>query len=177
MEVCFLLLFSSRRRHTRCALVTGFQTCALPIFEGDAAVLQQPLEPAAAGGKPALQALGREAAAVLGGDEGAQLSGLQGFEIDDALGLRPLRQRGEVAAVGVERVRGHAALDFEVDEVVGGAGGSHGMPTLRRHCALIPASLHASGTWLLRPTAAVTWGLGKQSWPAATGEGEGKVRL
>src|SRR3546814_9077776 len=26
--------FSSRRRHTRCALVTGVQTCALPIFEG-----------------------------------------------------------------------------------------------------------------------------------------------
>src|SRR3546814_18130132 len=26
--VCF---FSSRRRHTRCALVTGVQTCALPI--------------------------------------------------------------------------------------------------------------------------------------------------
>src|SRR3546814_2722043 len=28
-----LFLFSSRRRHTRCALVTGVQTCALPIFE------------------------------------------------------------------------------------------------------------------------------------------------
>src|SRR3546814_7084075 len=29
--------FSSRRRHTRCALVTGVQTCALPIFDdGDA---------------------------------------------------------------------------------------------------------------------------------------------
>src|SRR3546814_1577230 len=27
---CF---FSSRRRHTRCALVTGVQTCALPIFK------------------------------------------------------------------------------------------------------------------------------------------------
>src|SRR3546814_13344394 len=26
---CF---FSSRRRHTRCALVTGVQTCALPIY-------------------------------------------------------------------------------------------------------------------------------------------------
>src|SRR3546814_1926202 len=26
-----LFLFSSRRRHTRCALVTGVQTCALPI--------------------------------------------------------------------------------------------------------------------------------------------------
>src|SRR3546814_1835756 len=26
-----LVFFSSRRRHTRCALVTGVQTCALPI--------------------------------------------------------------------------------------------------------------------------------------------------
>src|SRR3546814_9800071 len=36
---CYLLcllfcFFSSRRRHTRCALVTGVQTCALPILEG-----------------------------------------------------------------------------------------------------------------------------------------------
>src|SRR3546814_3473244 len=30
MSVCFF--FSSRRRHTRCALVTGVQTCALPIY-------------------------------------------------------------------------------------------------------------------------------------------------
>src|SRR3546814_6525429 len=31
--LCFLccFFFSSRRRHTRCALVTGVQTCALPI--------------------------------------------------------------------------------------------------------------------------------------------------
>src|SRR3546814_7702320 len=27
------VFFSRRRRHTRCALVTGVQTCALPIFE------------------------------------------------------------------------------------------------------------------------------------------------
>src|SRR3546814_8451204 len=27
----FEFFFSSRRRHTRCALVTGVQTCALPI--------------------------------------------------------------------------------------------------------------------------------------------------
>src|SRR3546814_6422887 len=32
MVVAFF--FSSRRRHTRCALVTGVQTCALPIFCG-----------------------------------------------------------------------------------------------------------------------------------------------
>src|SRR3546814_2612279 len=30
--VCLFFFFSSRRRHTRCALVTGVQTCALPIF-------------------------------------------------------------------------------------------------------------------------------------------------
>src|SRR3546814_1129561 len=29
---CFFF-FSSRRRHTRCALVTGVQTCALPISQ------------------------------------------------------------------------------------------------------------------------------------------------
>src|SRR3546814_2245990 len=33
MRLCITLFFffSSRRRHTRCALVTGVQTCALPI--------------------------------------------------------------------------------------------------------------------------------------------------
>src|SRR3546814_9613785 len=30
--VC-MFFFSSRRRHTRCALVTGVQTCALPILD------------------------------------------------------------------------------------------------------------------------------------------------
>src|SRR3546814_1004641 len=30
-SVLCLFFFSSRRRHTRCALVTGVQTCALPI--------------------------------------------------------------------------------------------------------------------------------------------------
>src|SRR3546814_8330553 len=38
--LCFFF-FSSRRRHMRCALVTGVQTCALPIYMhggGDVAV-------------------------------------------------------------------------------------------------------------------------------------------
>src|SRR3546814_1078894 len=30
VSICFC--FSSRRRHTRCSLVTGVQTCALPIY-------------------------------------------------------------------------------------------------------------------------------------------------
>src|SRR3546814_6255213 len=37
MECCIngvlSVVFSSRRRHTRCALVTGVQTCALPIWD------------------------------------------------------------------------------------------------------------------------------------------------
>src|SRR3546814_8266745 len=31
-DVTLAFFFSIIRRHTRCALVTGFQTCALPIF-------------------------------------------------------------------------------------------------------------------------------------------------
>ena len=31
MELSSVFFFSSRRRHTRCADVTGVQTCALPI--------------------------------------------------------------------------------------------------------------------------------------------------
>src|SRR3546814_3093174 len=33
LHVCVMCFFSSRRRHTRCALVTGVQTCALPISD------------------------------------------------------------------------------------------------------------------------------------------------
>src|SRR3546814_10705854 len=32
MIIIYFFFFSSRSRHTRCALVTGVQTCALPIF-------------------------------------------------------------------------------------------------------------------------------------------------
>src|SRR3546814_7935993 len=35
-----LFFFSSRRRHTRCALVTGVQTCALPISRPPAALTE-----------------------------------------------------------------------------------------------------------------------------------------
>src|SRR3546814_1833935 len=35
LDAIYFFFFSSRRRHTRCALVTGVQTCALPISGGD----------------------------------------------------------------------------------------------------------------------------------------------
>src|SRR3546814_11295779 len=34
VDYSVVFFFSSRRRHTRCALVTGVQTCALPIYRG-----------------------------------------------------------------------------------------------------------------------------------------------
>src|SRR3546814_12657827 len=51
----YFFFFSSRRRHTRCALVTGVQTCALPIC----ACHQKPTTPQASAAanappKPAL---------------------------------------------------------------------------------------------------------------------------
>src|SRR3546814_10754846 len=50
----FLFFFSSRRRHTRCALVTGVQTCALPISEIrlKVVVLPAPLGPMSAWIRP-----------------------------------------------------------------------------------------------------------------------------
>src|SRR3546814_9936567 len=41
--MCSVFFFSSRRRHTRCALVTGVQTCALPISEAAGEPLSVPL--------------------------------------------------------------------------------------------------------------------------------------
>src|SRR3546814_3946114 len=41
MCIFTVFFFSSRRRHTRCALVTGVQTCALPILGHQVAILEQ----------------------------------------------------------------------------------------------------------------------------------------
>src|SRR3546814_19353612 len=45
-----LFFFSSRRRHTRCALVTGVQTCALPISISLSTVITISSRSSAAGG-------------------------------------------------------------------------------------------------------------------------------
>src|SRR3546814_8093008 len=51
-----VFFFSSRRRHTRCALVTGVQTCALPIYTPRIEVVRA--------GEPAGDPAGDEAAAA-----------------------------------------------------------------------------------------------------------------
>src|SRR3546814_10771436 len=68
--------FSSRRRHTRCALVTGVQTCALPIllslFLAASAQAAQAINPAV------FMALERAQAAQSKGDYAAARKALEG---------------------------------------------------------------------------------------------------
>src|SRR3546814_6989497 len=79
-----LFFFSSRRRHTRCALVTGVQTCALPAFlsfDSDA------LDPAFAPGTgtPEIGGLATwQAQALLRGLAGVNFAGMDMVEVAPA---------------------------------------------------------------------------------------------
>src|SRR3546814_3639996 len=64
-SVFMIFFFSSRRRHTRCALVTGVQTCALPISAAVAATI------AASAATAAIAATATERRAAEGGPIGA----------------------------------------------------------------------------------------------------------
>src|SRR3546814_5060691 len=69
--LCFF--FSSRRRHTRCALVTGVQTCALPISAAGVSPIdskpsrENPSGPAFAESPPAMAAKCRSHSVFRGG--------------------------------------------------------------------------------------------------------------
>src|SRR3546814_5752824 len=60
-DALIVFFFSSRRRHTRCALVTGVQTCALPIFRIVETVMQVNDLRKRAMGRKIVKALGGEA--------------------------------------------------------------------------------------------------------------------
>src|SRR3546814_13288137 len=102
-SVVFFFL-SSRRRHTRCALVTGVQTCALPIFAADDDGL---LEFAAVGAGRGGSLAGRRHAAVVA---------VVGVAPGDGLADR----RGGGLLVGALRLlevaRVHGAADLAADE-------------------------------------------------------------
>src|SRR3546814_1493493 len=82
--VCFFF-FSSRRRHTRCALVTGVQTCALPIFVGAYELPYRKAPDKSVGQMHGEAALGALA------DAGLTLADVDGyFCAGDATGLGPV---------------------------------------------------------------------------------------
>src|SRR3546814_11769407 len=83
---CFF--FSSRRRHTRCALVTGVQTCALPILA------DRPAEDDAVSG-------------VFGGARKRDLAERDAFRRnEDAFGVEPVEQIIEPLAFLADPVLG-----------------------------------------------------------------------
>src|SRR3546814_7761011 len=75
----FDFFFSSRRRHTRCALVTGVQTCALPICPWPTAAFRSTWPISRAGSTDSLEAAceGRRALFQVDADEAAQLARLE----------------------------------------------------------------------------------------------------
>src|SRR3546814_8336475 len=91
MVFFFSCFFSSRRRHTRCALVTGVQMCALPIYRLLQNLAKDPerlknlpgsLQGLAKGAGIAIPELGGEAGGA--GGLGGLLPGAPGAEIGRA---------------------------------------------------------------------------------------------
>src|SRR3546814_5287732 len=92
-----MFFFSSRRRHTRCALVAGVQTCALPIYG-------HPRDKRFVGDAPKIDAfLSDEARAFFA----AVTSGL------DAAGVKWVRAESLVRGLDYYR---HTAFEFVPDE-------------------------------------------------------------
>src|SRR3546814_2873433 len=122
----FVFFFSSRRRHTRCALVTGVQTCALPISAGERLVVAGCLGVAA--GADRLRLAGHQVGALAGLDEvvAGRRIGAQRPVVGVGLGIavrRPrLRAAGDHVAVvaGDDRVVTRRAVVVGVVVGIGG---------------------------------------------------------
>src|SRR3546814_20356624 len=120
----FLFFFSSRRRHTRCALVTGVQTCALPISElwlpsgetvplGDGLVLPEfhaLIETAALASAPV--PVDPMEVAFHGPARDARVPARGGWQLDHTTGLRPdLLAMSNLWRAGAEGTPAVAAKD------------------------------------------------------------------
>src|SRR3546814_1890449 len=85
--LCVGCLFSSRRRHTRCALVTGVQTCALPICVTRVAIVAPGFTADCLETLEELAIRGRETFRAAGGTDFAYLPCLN----DSAVGIALLK--------------------------------------------------------------------------------------
>src|SRR3546814_7374953 len=136
---CFFFFFSGRSRHTSCALVTGVQTCALPIFAG-------------AGGEALSKRLGSLSLA------GLRASGLEAMTINCTLArlgtpdpIEPLPDLAALAA-GFDIARfGRASPKFDPAELeLLNARLLHGLP-FERVAARLPAGYDAALWEAVRP--------------------------
>src|SRR3546814_418963 len=112
--VCCFFFFSSRRRHTMCALVTGVQTCALPIsgsrYRGD---FEERL-------KKVTKEIRTRGDIIVFIDEIHTLVGAGAAEgaIDAASILKPLLARGELQTIGattLDEYRKHFEKDAALE--------------------------------------------------------------
>src|SRR3546814_9356586 len=109
--LCVFFVFSSRRRHTRCALVTGVQTCALPICA--AADNSEPGEGEGSTGQACFSEMLLHVSVLLRGQ--GRTEGLH----DRVIAVRPSMRAGLGAASGrtdrksvVEGKRGSGRVDL-----------------------------------------------------------------
>src|SRR3546814_3307991 len=97
------VFFASRRRHTRCALVTGVQTCALPIYIKPAMVAEATKD-------------ARKAAEQFAQDSGTGVGGIksatQGYF---SIGARDGDDMGNGADSPYKKVRVVTTVDFYLD--------------------------------------------------------------
>src|SRR3546814_2058225 len=94
MTCGYQFCFSSRRRHTRCALVTGVQTCALPISRMGLPEIKLGLIPGAGGANRLTRIAGVEQALelVVGGNP-IDASDAKATAIVDEIGRASCRER------------------------------------------------------------------------------------
>src|SRR3546814_4415876 len=104
LSFVWFFFFSSRRRHTRCALVTGVQTCALPICAAD---LPAPDMDAIAAGRASIQqcpiSVGGKLA-IIPFHHAYRGALTQNVSISTLFGKRSLPMRSEERRVGKECV-------------------------------------------------------------------------
>src|SRR3546814_2825143 len=104
--------FSSRRRHTRCALVTGVQTCALPIYQNGTAAVNDGYRDCESAAERGI------AASMIGGDTNRMATGapVQRAQVENLYVEAMLLADEAHAAFAEERdlgsVRGNAAAQI-----------------------------------------------------------------